>query len=323
MKKVIVQCIVIAALFCSSCSKNHVPEILEITKTPDLGIGGTVFNLSVQASDPDGDLLTYIWSSDKGEFGENTTTPMVQWTSPYTLEDISCSITVLISDGIASASETIVLGIEKPKPVEFEDPRDGTMYSVLQLGTQIWMAENLAFVSNIYPSEHGSDADPCYYVYGYDGWNTRLGKCCENFKQFGVLYNWEAALTACPDGWHLPTDEEWQCLEELLGMMPGELTMSEWRESGSVGYKLKSSSGWINQGNGNNLSGLCVQAGGCRFYSGGFDLIGESGGFWTGTESGSMPGAAWFRIVDAERDGIYRNDYPKSYGFSVRCVKDQ
>jgi len=52
-----------------------------------------------------------------------------------------------------------------------------------------------------------------YYVYGYEGTNISEAKATANFINFGVLYNWPAAISSCPDGWHLPSDQEFKILE--------------------------------------------------------------------------------------------------------------
>ncbi|MBS0010414.1 MAG: hypothetical protein KFF49_03335, partial [Bacteroidales bacterium] len=65
-----------------------------------------------------------------------------------------------------------------------------------------------ALLPSVSLSTEGNYTDPYYYVYGYEGSNVSEAKATINYQTYGVLYNWPAALTACPDGWHLPTDAE-------------------------------------------------------------------------------------------------------------------
>jgi uncharacterized protein (TIGR02145 family) len=74
-------------------------------------------------------------------------------------------------------------------------------------------------------------------------------KATDNFKMFGVLYNWPAAMKACPAGWHLPTsDLEWDVLTNLFAPQPGK--------------KLKSVTVWADHGGGDNSSGFSALPGG-------------------------------------------------------------
>jgi uncharacterized protein (TIGR02145 family) len=90
----------------------------------------------------------------------------------------------------------------------FTDSRDGNTYKWVKIGDQVWMAENLAYLPEVSPPSEYSDTEPCYYVYGYEGTNVSEAKTTYNYKTYGVLYNYLAALTACPNGWHIPTIEE-------------------------------------------------------------------------------------------------------------------
>jgi len=82
----------------------------------------------------------------------------------------------------------------------FTDSRDNTDYRYITIGTQTWMAENLRVLPSVSDPDDGSPDDPYYYVYDYYGTDVAAAEATENYKTYGVLYNWEAALTACPDG---------------------------------------------------------------------------------------------------------------------------
>ena len=98
----------------------------------------------------------------------------------------------------------------------FVDSRDGTEYKTIKIGNQTWMAENLKYLPSVVGPATGSSTDPYYYVYGYQGTDVATAKATTNYQNYGVLYNWTAATTACPAGWHLPTDAEWNVLEQYV-----------------------------------------------------------------------------------------------------------
>ena len=107
------------------------------------------------------------------------------------------SITVLQS----SCNKTIGnLGGSAPV-AGFTDPRDGQTYATVEIGSQTWFAENLNYETT----------NSWWY-------NNDLA----NGDVYGRLYTWDAALTACPAGWHLPSDDEWKTLEMYLGMSQSE-----------------------------------------------------------------------------------------------------
>lgn len=101
-------------------------------------------------------------------------------------------------------------GLGNPNPFgTFTDSRDGKVYNIVTIGKQFWMAENLAYLPSVVDPGTGSYTEPYYSVYGYNGTDVAAAKATENYQTYGVLYNWPAAMTACPEGWHLPSDAEW------------------------------------------------------------------------------------------------------------------
>ena len=98
----------------------------------------------------------------------------------------------------------------------FMDARDSNIYPTVQIGTQCWMKKNLAYLPSVVGPGTGSETTPYYYVYNYNGTDVATAKSQTNYTTYGVLYNWSAALTACPSGWHLPTDAELNTLETYV-----------------------------------------------------------------------------------------------------------
>lgn len=195
---------------------------------------------------------------------------------------------------------------EENEPFSFTDPRDGQSYLALEIGEQTWMVENLSYHGTLSDPSAGGYQEPFYYMPD---------------SQYGVLYNWRAAMGACPDGWHLPGDDDWQALEAFLSMEASELTETGWRTSGDVGFQLKSVSGWEMDGNGNNASGFNVSPGGLRTPGGIYGEVGAAAYFWSASAGGSSNNFG--RKLQAENKGIYRNTYSHNYGLGVRCIRDE
>jgi len=191
---------------------------------------------------------------------------------------------------------------------EFTDLRDAAVYKWVKIGDQIWMAENLRFEMGLHVTDdaawgalgdNNTDAAWCWYENDY---NNRL--------KYGALYTYAAAMKACPGGWHLPTEEDWSKLEQFL----------EDDQQGSKGTVLKSTEGWID-GNGTDNYGFKALPGGYRYdVNGTFLGAGGTGQWWSATEGYSESAYVHFLIHDYS--AIFSDDYSKSFGHSVRCVKD-
>lgn len=179
----------------------------------------------------------------------------------------------------------------------FTDSRDELDYNWVRIGERIWMAENLAY-----------DAGNLSWPYDDDETNV---------NNMGRLYTWMTALTVCPAGWHLPTDQEWELLATYISVLEGPYNKGgdDWLD---LGNHLKATSGW-KVGNGTDDFGFAGLPGGLR-YDNKFGYIGEFGGWWSATERSSTN--AWVRGMTSTEPDFYRYDYPKEHGFSIRCVKD-
>ena len=186
--------------------------------------------------------------------------------------------------------------------------------TVVQIGNQQWMLENLG-------ADYFRNGDAIPEAKTQEEWllageNKQPAWCyLENDKangqKYGKLYNWYAVNDArglAPEGWHVPTDLEWKMLSNQLG---GE---------DFAGEKMKSSSGWNNQGNGSNSTGFRGLPGGLCYDSGRCGDVGDYGSWWSASESGDTD--AWNRRLDVSSASLVRSNFNKSYGTSVRCVRD-
>jgi uncharacterized protein (TIGR02145 family) len=218
------------------------------------------------------------------------------------------------------------------------DSRDGNVYNTVQIGSQCWMADNLAYLPSVSPSGDESNALPIYYVYDYQGTDVNAAKATINYQTYGVLYNWPAAMAGavgsnsipsgvqgiCPSDWHLPSDEEWKILEGEVDSQYG-YPDTEWDDTGwrgaDAGSNLKEAgtTHWNSTNTGTNLSGFTALPGGGR-YSGSFYRMGDYAYFWSSTENSSSN--SLFRRLRNYYDNVFRDDSNKEDGFSLRCLKD-
>lgn len=192
----------------------------------------------------------------------------------------------------------------------FTDSRDGYVYKTVKIGNQVWMAENLRYLPSVVGPETVSDETPYYYVYDYNGTNVSEAKATANYKTYGVLYNWHAAVEACPPGWHLPTTTEWYELIEYLG---GE-------DVAVACKKMKYTDFWADidgeSGNGTNESGFSALPGGDCWYE--FSSIGEYGLWWTST----VTGFDGYNIIMCYYGDVFSDCYDMGSGHSIRYVKN-
>ena len=218
---------------------------------------------------------------------------------------------------------------QDPGDGSFTDSRDGKVYNTVTIGEQVWMAENLAYLPSVVGPATGSDTDPYYYVYGFDGGTVAEAKATANYITYGVLYNWPAALTACPSGWHLPSDAEWTQLEEYL--IANGYNYDGTTTGNKIAISLASATGWYYSTNtgaiGNtdypeyrNKSGFSALPGGYRNYNGTFLIIGSCGLWWGSTQASTY--LAWFRNLVYGYSYVVRAGYGKDFGLSVRCLRD-
>ena len=193
----------------------------------------------------------------------------------------------------------VVEEIEIVEITTFTDNRDQHVYKTVKIGEQVWFAENLAFRAS----------SGCWE---YDDQIS-------NLELYGYLYTWEAATKSCPDGWHLPTDDEWKELEIFIGMSQEEADESGLR--GTIADKLRTQEGWFEGGNGTNETGLSIVPNGLRILDGSFLEQDKAAYFWTASSQNKIP--AWQRYFGYDHNGgIFRFYSDKLLGFSVRCVKN-
>lgn len=265
--------------------------------------------------------ISWFW-----EFGEGTTSNeqnpfhIYESAGTYTI-----SLTVQNNFGTNTLIKTNYITIQQHETGTLIDI-DGNEYKTVKIGNQWWMAENLK-------TPHYADGTEITLVQDSASWNvlTEIDKAycyyensSDNINAYGLLYNWAAAMNGnessnlnpsliqgvCPDGWHLPSVDEWTTLIDNLGGIY------------VAGGKLKESSTlyWNNPNTGaTNESGFCALPGGGRYY-GKFSGLNNFASFWSTTEFNQY--ITWYRGVNYDNTRMNTNFYDKKAGFSVRCLKD-
>jgi len=173
----------------------------------------------------------------------------------------------------------------------FVDKRDRQTYKTVQIGSQMWMAENL---------NYNASGSKCY--------NNNSANC----DKYGRLYNWITAQKACPAGWHLPSEDEWITLESHVG------------GSSATGTKLKSSTDWNSSGGvptGTDNYGFSALPGGYGSSRGGFNGAGYDG-YWWGATARHRASVAWSRRMYYDNEHVERGNDAKTNLFSVRCLQN-
>jgi uncharacterized protein (TIGR02145 family) len=166
--------------------------------------------------------------------------------------------------------------ITNSKP--FKDKRDGKTYKTIKIGDQTWMAENIC-----YKSPEG------FYV--YDNLES-------NVEEHGYLYEWPVAMNVCPDGWKLPSRNDFQMLLYTVSKI-SKKPSKELIVGGCSGFEAKQS-GW-------------------RSEDGSYFDLHENGNFWTSSKS--ISGRSWLLFVGKKGKKSYTDFAPYKIGMSVRCIK--
>jgi uncharacterized protein (TIGR02145 family) len=191
---------------------------------------------------------------------------------------------------------------------------DGNTYRTIKIGNQWWMAENLKAI-------HYRDRDTIGMISDSSKWASLTKGAFCNYDNdtalvaiYGRLYNWYAvddSSNIAPEGWHVPSDSEWQTLIDYLG--GGPFAGAKMKETGT--------SHWHDPNSGaTNESGFSGLPGGYRSDIGAYSTMGSYAYFWSATQQGSLIG--WCRHLGYASPAANRDYHYMTSGFSIRCVKD-
>jgi uncharacterized protein (TIGR02145 family) len=204
------------------------------------------------------------------------------------------------------------------------DSRDRQTYKTVQIGSQVWMAENLNIGNRIDSTSSPTD-------------NSVIEKYCyrdmeANCAVYGALYKWDEMMNyttfesgkgICPDGWHMPSDEEWKILEMHLGMTPDQADNSNYRGTDQGSQIAGNEPLWLNgllvQIYSFESSGFYSLPGGYLNTNGFYFGISRNNYFWTSSSASTL---AYWRSLGYNNRQIYRQTASKNEGYSVRCIQD-
>ncbi len=207
---------------------------------------------------------------------------------------------------------------------------DGNSYVTVAIGTQCWTKTNLKVTRY---NDGTLIGDSTYSTWGTATIGARTVFQSSGYPDnYGYLYNWYATTDSrklCPDGWHVPTDSDWNKLVKFIDS--GADTSMSLAQSPTAGVKLKSKAtntllykyiGWNIMTPASPATddyGFSALPAGLRDQAGYFSDLRDRVFFWSATDSGGGP---WYRKMENNADGFYRDTFWKWGGFSVRCLKD-
>ena len=194
-------------------------------------------------------------------------------------KDFRWSVRCIKDETVVPATEVTVDSVT--------DSRDGQTYKTLKIGTQTWMAKNL---------NYKADSSFCH--------DNEESNCAK----YGRFYKWDAALRACPSGWHLPSKAEFETLFESAG---GKQI---------AGRYLKSKEGWDYSGNGTDAFGFSVLPAHFMDDKGNSGRVGSGAFFWSSAENNSSK--AYYMSLNCFGLNASLGDTGKNIALTVRCVKD-
>jgi uncharacterized protein (TIGR02145 family) len=336
-------------IFMTACSeKENVTPTCEIVfpRDGEIIMQGDQVSVVVKADDEDGSITKILLYID-GEVMEETETSTIEYTWNTTETEVGSHVVSAVAsddqEKVVAVNHIVLVstrgGFNPDLSYGTMSDIDGNTYGTIEIGDQVWMAENLK-------ASRYADGTAIPLLEGEAEWDAlsydAMAYCWyENQIAYadtcGALYTWAAAMNGidgsdmvpsgiqgvCPDGWHMPADAEWEKLEIFLGMSQETAESYDWRGT-DEGVQLKETgfSNWEGAlKGGSNSSGFTAIPGGFRTASGLYFSLGQYATFWTATaDSENMK--AWYRSLHFEYYRVYRQYNHMNQGFSVRCVAD-
>jgi len=228
------------------------------------------------------------------------------------------------SEGTGYGSTMIFRTLAESSNSTFTDNRDDNVYQTVEIGDQIWMAENLRYLPSVVGPETSSQTIPYYYIYGYYGTNVNEAKATDNYTTYGVLYNWTAAMDGdassssnpsgvqgiCPNGWHLPSDAEWTELTEYLGGT--NIAGGKMKEVGTIHWNSPNTGA-------SNESGFNALPAGYKYTDNNFHHLGYYATWWSSTSSSYN---IYDRFLMHNSQEVFKSESNSNNAWSIRCIKN-
>jgi uncharacterized protein (TIGR02145 family) len=253
------------------------------------GLTSTTLNGNVPA------FGTGLWTIKSGVGGSLTNSSLPKTTFTGIIGN-KYVLSWTISAECATTSDDVTVNFYNP--LHSVSDYDGNIYNTVTINSVEWMAENLKTTKNINGDLINS--------WAYDGIES-------NADIYGRLYTYDDARygSICPDGWHLPSDDEWGFMADNLGGLT--VAGGKLKESGTTHWKSPNT-------NATNESGFNALPAGYRLSNGSYNAIGQIGGWWSSVEENWDESHDWY--INYNGGNLISGLFHKTYGVSVRCVKD-
>jgi len=227
-----------------------------------------------------------------------------------------CQKEANISSNLPTDIASVGSGINALKALKYGTMKDidGNSYKTIKIGNQVWMAENLRVtkfrngksIPNVIDATQWSNLSSSAFCY-FNG-------STYDDKINGKLYNWFAVNDSkklAPNGWHIPSDNEWATLVNYLG--GNSIASGKLKTTGTT-YWLEPNTGATNE------SGFSAVAAGYRLFDGSFYQLGTNASFWTSTSY--INNSAWIYDLHYYLNVVNRYYPTQKNAYSVRCIKD-
>ncbi len=322
MKKSFYVVLLLLIVVVVGCNKNKAPEVPELL-TPQnntVDIIADSVNLTWKCSDPNDDILTYdLYLSTDADPAIKETGLTATSYKPTDLQENTTYYWKVVAKDAEKQSESQVYSFTTKK-FDINDVKcvdyDGNEYEVVQIGDQIWMAENLR-------SLHYSDGTPIP--------NVRVYNDMEEYAQYyGRLYTWDAVMNGesssnnnpsgvhgiAPEGWHIPSKAEW---EELIAYLGGNAVAGGKMKETGTQYWAEPNTGATNESGFNGRG-----SGFWDFGDNDYINLWYASVYWTSTDEDGVNSYFTSLVYDAEEIYLPSDGLSATYmGLSVRCVKDK
>lgn len=213
----------------------------------------------------------------------------------------------LLAVGACDDNESVLSRVLPSEEGNFTDQRDGSVYHWVRYGDLEWMTENMRVEVENGESQIYSEIQITP--------EERKDQEAQNCIKYGYLYDYEAAQEAVPEGWRIPTDEDWQKLEKLMGMSESELSVFGWRGDRQGEMLQQKEMLWLRPGGFVNYEDK-------SFGSYTPDFLGFYGFFWSSSEDTGKQKAIIYRQICYNTSQIGRFSTLPEKLLSVRCVRD-
>ncbi|MCX6255675.1 MAG: hypothetical protein NTV31_14545 [Bacteroidia bacterium] len=321
--------IIVIVVLCNRCEKKNLPSVYT-GKVMVFSEAAYCYGWIITNGGEEIDEYGFIWSKSDSSEIQNSKVAFDNGTNNFEtiISDLSPGTTYFVKS-YAANSEGTAYGEEKEMTTTrigaFSDNRDGKTYKWVEIGNQIWMAENLSYIPYVSPAF----SDSAIFVYNYKGYSADEAIKTVEFKTYGCLYSFEISLDVCPDGWRLPSDGDWQELERFIGMTSRQIGQYDWHGTYQDDLlKVKGTTDWSypfdKPNNSTSFSALASGYHNPEYESYAnkytyFHDLDYSTYFWSSTIIDDFP---LILGLDSYHNGIMRTLTNSNYACSIRCIKD-